>query len=56
MLSKSVALVSMVALLFPMLFFMLATPPLLVLKHDTPQDPWVNRGLFNYYYKLAAPL
>src|SRR5262245_58441880 len=31
-------------------FFMLASPPLLILKHDTPVDGRFIRGLFNVYY------
>src|SRR5512138_2471091 len=31
-------------------FFMLASPPLLILKHDTPTDGRFIRGLFNIYY------
>lgn len=30
--------------------FMLASPPLLILKHDTPVDGRFIRGLFNIYY------
>ncbi|HEU5295488.1 MAG TPA: hypothetical protein VFU71_11935 [Burkholderiaceae bacterium] len=37
-------------LLFAMGFFMLASPPLLILKHDTPVDGRFIRGLFNVYY------
>ena len=43
-------LLSMVALLFPMLIFMFASPPLLILKHDTPKDAGFIRGLFSTYY------
>ena len=31
-------------------FFMFASPPLLILKHDTPADARFIRGLFNIYY------
>src|SRR5262249_4210206 len=31
-------------------FFMLASPPLLILKHDTPVDGRFIRSLFNLYY------
>lgn len=53
MLSKSIVLVSTVALLLPMVFFMFASPPLLILKHDTPQDARVIRTLFHIYYTLV---
>jgi hypothetical protein len=43
-------LLSIVLLVFPMGIFMLATPPLLILKHDTPLDGRFIRGLFNLYY------
>lgn len=49
MLSKAVVLLSLVALIFPMVFFTFASPPLLILKHDTPQDARFVQGLFNYY-------
>ena len=45
-----VALISTVALLVWMGFFMLGSLPLLVLKHDTPLDSRFIRGLFNVYY------
>lgn len=54
MLPKLIAVLSMVALIFPMLFFTLATPPLLVLKHDTPQDGRFVRALFNRYYTVVV--
>lgn len=54
MLSKSIELLSLVMLLLPMVFFMLASPPLLVLKHDTPQDARFIRGLFNSYYTVVV--
>ena len=44
------ALVSTVALLIWMGFFMMGSLPLLVLKHDTPLDARFIRGLFNLYY------
>ena len=50
MLSKAFPLLSTVALLFPMGVFMLASPPLLILKYDTPADGRFVRGLFNVYY------
>jgi len=53
MLSKAVVLLSLVALIFPMVFFTFASPPLLILKHDTPQDARFVRGLFNYYYTVV---
>lgn len=54
MLSKSIVLLSTVALLLPMVFFMFASPPLLILKHDTPQDARVIRTLFHIYYTLVV--
>ena len=53
MLSKAVVLLSLVALIFPMVFFTFASPPLRILKHDTPQDARFVRGLFNYYYSVV---
>ncbi len=53
MLSQSIVLLSTVALLLPMVFFMFASPPLLVLKHDTPQDARVIRTLFHIYYTMV---
>jgi len=44
-----VALISTVALLVWMGFFMMGSLPLLVLKHDTPLDSRFIRGLFNVY-------
>jgi hypothetical protein len=49
-LSKAFPFLSIVLLLFPMGIFMLASPPLLILKHDTPLDGGFIRGLFNLYY------
>ena len=45
-----VALISTVALLVWMGFFMMGSLPLLVLKHDTPLDSHFIRGLFSVYY------
>ena len=45
-----VTLVSTVALLVWMGFFMMGSLPLLILKHDTPIDSRFIRGLFNLYY------
>lgn len=45
-----VVLISTVALLVWMGFFMMGSLPLLVLKHDTPLDARFIRGLFNLYY------
>src|SRR4051794_37478727 len=45
-----VALISTVALLVWMGFFMMGSLPLLILKHDTPLDARFIRGLFNVYY------
>ena len=44
------ALISTVALLVWMGFFMMGSLPLLILKHDTPLDSRFIRGLFNVYY------
>ncbi len=44
-----VALISTVALLMWMGFFMMGSLPLLILKHDTPLDSRFIRGLFNIY-------
>lgn len=52
MLSNLILLLSVVALLFPMGFFALATPPLLILKHDTPLDGRFVRGMFHHYYAV----
>src|SRR5262245_21246398 len=49
-LSRAFPLLSIVVLLFPMGVFMLGSPPLLILKHDTPVDGRFIRGLFNLYY------
>jgi len=49
-LAKVFPLLSIVLLVFPMGIFMLATPPLLILKHDTPVDGRFVRSLFNLYY------
>lgn len=54
MLPKLISALSAVALLFPMLFFTFASPPLLVLKHDTPQDGRFIRGLFHHYYTVIT--
>jgi hypothetical protein len=45
-----VALISTVAMLILMGFFMMGSLPLLILKHDTPLDARFIRGLFNLYY------
>lgn len=54
MLSKAIVLLSLVALIFPMVFFTFASPPLLILKHDTPQDARFVRGLFHHYYTVVV--
>lgn len=53
MLSNAIVLLSMVAVFFPMVFFSFASMPLLVLKHDTPQDGRFVRGLFHHYYTVS---
>ena len=55
-LSKVFPLLSIVVLLFPMVVFMLASPPLLILKHDTPVDGRFIRGLFNVYYIIVITI
>lgn len=55
MLPTTLALVTTVALLVWMGFFMMGSLPLLVLKHDTALDSRFIRGLFNVYY-LAVML
>ena len=45
-----VTLISTVALLIWMAFFMMSSLPLLILKHDTALDARFIRGLFNIYY------
>ena len=50
MLAKAFPLLSIVVLLFPMGVFMLASPPLLILKHETPVDARFIRGMFNLCY------
>src|SRR3954471_1224949 len=44
------ALVATVLVLFAMGFFLVATPPLLILKHDVPTDAGFIRALFNGYF------
>src|SRR4051812_14838788 len=44
------ALAASVLLLCAMGFFLLGTPPLLVLKYDVPSDARFMRGLFNVYF------
>lgn len=53
MLAGAFPFLATVVLLFPMSLFMLASPPLLILKHDTPSDARFIRGLFNIYYMSA---
>jgi hypothetical protein len=55
-LSKAFPLLSIVVLLFPMIVFMFASPPLLVLKHDTPVDSRFIRNLFNVYYIVVMTI
>lgn len=49
MIVNAFPMLSIVVLLFPMGFFALASPPLLVLKHDTPLDGRFVRSMFNLY-------
>jgi hypothetical protein len=55
-LSQALPLLSIVVLLFPMFVFTLASPPLLVLKHDTPLDGRFIRNLFNLYYIVVIAI
>jgi hypothetical protein len=55
-LSKAFPLLSIVVVLFPMGAFMLASPTLLILKHDTALDGRFIRGLFNLYYNSVITL
>jgi hypothetical protein len=55
-LSKAFPLLSIVVLLFPMIVFTFASPPLLVLKHDTPVDGRFIRNLFNTYYIVVITI
>src|SRR5262245_12137106 len=54
--AKALPLLTIVVQLFWMGFFMLASPPLLVLKHDTPKDANFIRNLFNVYYVVLMTL
>ena len=56
MLAKVLPLLSIVVQLFWMFVFTLASPPLLVLKHDTPADAKFIRNLFNVYYVVLMAL
>ena len=56
MLAKAFPLLATVVLMFWMGFFTLASPPLLVLKHDTPKDANFIRDLFNIYYVMLMTL
>ena len=51
---KVLSLLSTVVVLFSMGVFMLTSPPLLVLKYDTPMDARFVRGLFWWYYTVLA--
>lgn len=53
MVLKLVSLISTVGMLFSMGLLMFATPPLLVLKHDTPRDSLFIRGVFNLFYNAS---
>ena len=56
MLAPVLPLLCIVVLLFWMGVFTLATPPLLILKHDTPTDANFIRNLFNIYYVVLMTL
>ena len=53
MLATVAPFVTLVLLLVWMSFFMLGSLPLMILKHDTPQDARFIRGLFDVYYKAV---
>src|SRR4051794_23198051 len=53
MLTTVAPLAAIVLLLVWMGFFMLGSLPLMILKHDTPLDARVIRGLFDVYYKAV---
>lgn len=52
-LSATAVLLSSVALLVITGFFLLALIPLLLLKHDSPQDSQLVQRLLSYYYAAA---
>jgi hypothetical protein len=57
LLAKTFPLLSIVVVLFPMGAFMLASPPLLILKHETPPvDGRFIRNLFNVYYIVVITI
>ena len=56
MVLRAFPLLSIIVLLFPMFVFTFASPPLLVLKHDTPVDGGFVRNLFNIYYIVVMAL
>jgi hypothetical protein len=56
LLAKAFPLLSIVVVLFPMGAFMLASPPLLILKHETPVDGHFIRNLFNVYYIVVITI
>lgn len=47
------ALFFTVTLLAATAYFLMGSVPLLVLKHDTPQDSRFVRGFFDTYYRIA---
>lgn len=52
MVSLAIGVVSAIALLVWMTYFMLGCLPLLILKHDTPVDARFIRNFFNVYYRV----
>ena len=50
MLPKIISLISIVALLAWMIYFMMGCLPLLILKHDDPSDSQLIRSFFDVYY------
>lgn len=56
MLAKAIFLMSIAALLAWMLYFMLGSLPLLILKHDDASDSQLVRGFFNVHYLVLMSI
>ncbi len=54
MLLKAFVLVSTVLLLMSLVFSVLSSTPLLILKHDVPMDSRIVRQVFHYCYRMIA--
>lgn len=54
MLLKAFVLVSTVLLLMSLVFSVLSSTPLLILKHDVPMDSRIIRQVFHYCYRMIA--